>query len=124
MQSRHNIHRESCRDRLFGLREEFIYRFFYWPFRVYIMMFNKEALEVSKRGIYKKTWSHEKTSLARNSRDSPVLGEPIPLRASTIMGSKPAYMASLFMWKRETSKSRGSELSCKSQVLQGFKTKG
>jgi hypothetical protein len=31
-------------------------------------MFNIEALEVSKRGIYKKTWSHEKTSLARNSK--------------------------------------------------------
>jgi hypothetical protein len=36
------------------------------------------------------------------------------LRASIIMGSKPNYMAFLFMWKGETSKSKRSWLSCKS----------
>jgi hypothetical protein len=48
---------------------------------------------------------------------------PRRFRASTIMGSNPAYMTFFFLCGRETLKSRGSRLSCKRQVLHGHQDK-
>ena len=42
-----------------------------------------------------------------------------PVRASIIVGYKPAYMAFLHMWRKEARKKWRSGLSCKSQPLHG-----